>query len=147
MTTTTSRSHDAQPYETVAPGVEFCFLRRHDGPSAGLTLLVRMAKGAHARHHGHPGGEEVYLVSGKLRVGSRLLAPGDYLWTAPGEAHDGFAEEESVFFTVLPGGLDLAAQAPPADERPALRPSRPRRFDEGAWLAAYSSRLLGPPAR
>ncbi|HEU4532733.1 MAG TPA: cupin domain-containing protein [Polyangiaceae bacterium] len=111
---TTYRPHDAQPFQTVAPGVEFCFLRRHgDAPagSPGLTLMVRMAKGAHARHHGHPGGEEVYLVSGRLRVGSRLLSPGDYLWTAPGEAHDGFAEEETVFFAVLPGGLDLAAGA------------------------------------
>lgn len=117
MSTTTFRPHAAQPYATVAPGVEFCFLRRHREAGAGdpgLTLLIRMAKGSHARHHGHPGGEEVYLVSGKLRIGSQLLAPGDYLWTAPGEGHDGFAEEESVFFVVLPGGLDLGAAAPVA---------------------------------
>src|SRR5687768_3245570 len=102
MSTTTFRPHDEQPFETVAPGVQFCFLRRHPGGEGGpgVTLLIRMAKGAHARHHGHPGGEETYLVSGKLRIGTKVLAPGDYLYTAPGESHDGFAEEESLFFVV-----------------------------------------------
>ncbi|MGK3966796.1 hypothetical protein WMF38_21805 [Sorangium sp. So ce118] len=38
---------------------------------------------------------------------SRSASPGDYRWTAPGESHEGYAEEESVFFVVLPGGLDL----------------------------------------
>ncbi|WP_438025413.1 cupin domain-containing protein [Sorangium sp. So ce233] len=106
MNTTTFRPQQDQPFETVAPGVQFSFLRRHGG-GPGLTVLVRMEKGARARPHNHPGGEETYLVSGKLRVGERVLSPGDYLWTAPGESHDGYAEEESVFFVVLPGGLDV----------------------------------------
>ncbi|WP_437733279.1 cupin domain-containing protein [Sorangium sp. So ce1335] len=106
MNTTTFRPQQDQPFETVAPGIQFSFLRRHDG-GRGLTVLVRMEKGARARHHDHPGGEETYLVSGKLRIGERVLSPGDYLWTAPGEGHDGYAEEESVFFVVLPGGLDI----------------------------------------
>ncbi|WP_437898099.1 cupin domain-containing protein [Sorangium sp. So ce124] len=106
MNTTTFRPQQDQSFETVAPGIQFSFLRRHDGGS-GLTVLVRMEKGAHARRHDHPGGEETYLVSGRLRIGERVLSPGDYLWTAPGERHDGYAEEESVFFVVLPGGLDV----------------------------------------
>ncbi|WP_434044090.1 MULTISPECIES: cupin domain-containing protein [Sorangium] len=107
MNTTTFRPQQDQPFETVAPGVQFSFLRRHGGGGGGMTVLVRMEKGARARRHDHPGGEETYLVSGKLRVGERVLSPGDYLWTAPGESHDGYAEEESVFFVVLPGGLDV----------------------------------------
>ncbi|WP_437589588.1 cupin domain-containing protein [Sorangium sp. So ce1000] len=106
MNTTTFRPQQDQSFETVAPGIQFSFLRRHDG-SNGLTVLVRMEKGAHARRHDHPGGEETYLVSGRLRIGERVLSPGDYLWTAPGESHDGYAEEESVFFVVLPCGLEL----------------------------------------
>ncbi|WP_437928632.1 cupin domain-containing protein [Sorangium sp. So ce291] len=106
MNTTTFHPKQHQVLETVAPGIQFSFLRRHGG-GQGLTALVRMEKGAHARHHNHPGGEETYLVSGKLRIGERTLLPGDYLWTAPGESHEGYAEEESIFFVVLPGGLDL----------------------------------------
>lgn len=96
-------------FQPVAPGVEFCRLREHEND--GLTVLVRMQAGAHARLHEHAGGEETYLVSGKLRVGEHLLEPGDYLWTPPGVAHDGFAEEECLFFVVLPGGLQLVRDA------------------------------------
>jgi quercetin dioxygenase-like cupin family protein len=117
MSNTTHRSHTEQSFETLSPGVELCVLRAHRGApeatgspvAAGSTVLFRMAKGAHAPRHDHPGGEETYLVSGKLRVGERVLLPGDYLWTAPGESHDGVAEEESVFFVVLPGGARLVA--------------------------------------
>ena len=93
-------------WETVAPGVEFSILRTHDQPG-GQTMLVRMAAGAHAPRHNPPGGEETYLVSGKLRIAERELSPGDYLWTPPNVAHDGHADEETVFFVVLPAGLRL----------------------------------------
>jgi len=117
MSNTTYRTHQDQAFDTVAPGVEICVLRRHAGAPgaprgpavlAGSTIVFRMAKGARAPLHDHPGGEETYLVSGRLRVGERTLSAGDYLWTAPGEVHDGFAEEASVFFVVLPDGLRLA---------------------------------------
>ncbi|HWL86498.1 MAG TPA: cupin domain-containing protein [Polyangiaceae bacterium] len=113
MSTTTYRSHLERPFKAIAPGVHVSVLRGHGDSDdtntlgAGTTALFRMEKGAAAPHHDHPGGEETYLVSGKLRVGQRVLLPGDYLWTAPGESHDGFAEEESVFFVVLPAGLRL----------------------------------------
>lgn len=98
--------NQSNAWKTVAPGVEFSVLRTHDQPG-GQTLLVRMAAGAHAPLHNHPGGEETYLVSGKLRVGEHELTPGDYLWTPPNVAHDGHADGETVFFVVLPGGLHL----------------------------------------
>ncbi len=72
-------------------------------------MFVRMAAGAYAPLHGHAGGEETYLISGKLRVGEDCLVAGDYLWTPPGVTHDGHAEEETLFFVVLPGGLQVAA--------------------------------------
>jgi len=102
---TTFQSHRDNTWRTVAPGVEFCVLRAHGGD--GMTLLVRMAAGADARLHDHRGGEETYIVSGKLRIGERHLVAGDYLWTQPGESHDGHAEVETVFFVVLPDGLQV----------------------------------------
>ncbi|WP_394846246.1 cupin domain-containing protein [Pendulispora brunnea] len=107
MSTTTYRSHLEQPFKTVGQGVHVSVLRRHGGQGEGMTMVFRMEKGSHAPLHSHPGGEETYLLSGKLRVGSRVLLPGDYLWTEPGEVHDGFAEEDSLFFVVLPGGIQI----------------------------------------
>jgi quercetin dioxygenase-like cupin family protein len=81
MSTTMQRTAQEPTFMTVAPGVELCLLRKHAGkPGAeGSTILFRMAKGALARTHDHAGGEETYLISGKLRVGDRVLAAGDYL--------------------------------------------------------------------
>lgn len=107
----TFQSHQDRSWKTVAPGVEFCVLRPHgsQGTGDGMTLLVRMAAGADAQLHDHAGGEETYIVSGKMRIGTRELVAGDYLWTAPGEPHDGHAHVETVFFVVLPAGLQVLA--------------------------------------
>jgi quercetin dioxygenase-like cupin family protein len=97
-----------------SPGVEICVLRMH--PDGGLTFLVRMKRGARAERHGHPGGEETYVLSGKVRIDRRidsgerpqpdvLLVAGDYLFAPPGEIHEGFAEEDTSFLVIAPGGL------------------------------------------
>ncbi len=90
-------------FRTVGPGVETCILRKHDGK--GITYLVRMQKGASSPAHGHPDGEETYIVSGTVRIGGRRLVAGDYLYTPPGESHDGHAEETALFFVIAPGGI------------------------------------------
>lgn len=71
-------------------------------------MFVRMAAGARAPLHGHAGGEETYLVSGCLRVGEHVLRAGDYLWTPPDVEHEGYAEEDTTFFVVLPAGLQFS---------------------------------------
>jgi quercetin dioxygenase-like cupin family protein len=103
-----------------SPGVEICVLRAHaDG---GLTFLVRMEKGGRAERHGHPGGEESYVLSGKFRIDRRVgadgqprpdlvLSAGDHAFAPPGEVHEGYAEEDTTFLVVAPGGIA------PADAR------------------------------
>src|SRR4051812_11218997 len=90
-------------FRTVAPGVELAVIRRHD--AGGLTFMMRMAAGAHAPEHDHPGGEETYILTGRLRIGQRELVPGDYYYAPPGELHDGYAHEATTFFVVAPGGV------------------------------------------
>ena len=106
---TTSRS-----FQTRSPGLDISVLRVHaDG---GLTFLVRMQKGARSERHGHPGGEETYVLSGSVRIDRRanaagtaepdvVLGAGDHLFAPPGEIHEGFALEETVFYVVAPGGI------------------------------------------
>jgi quercetin dioxygenase-like cupin family protein len=89
-------------------------LRTH--PDGGLTFLVRMEKGGRAERHGHPGGEETYVLSGKLRIDRRVgadeqprpdvvLAAGDHVFAPLGEVHEGYAEEDTTFLVVAPGGI------------------------------------------
>lgn len=100
-----------------SPGVELSVLRAH--PDGGLTFLIRMQKGARAERHGHPGGEETYILSGKLRIDRRvsaegeprpdlLLAAGEYAFAPPGELHEGFVEEDTTFLVFAPGGIARA---------------------------------------
>ena len=114
MNSTTPRR---PPFVQRSPGVELGILRMH--PGGGLTFLVRMQAGARAERHGHPGGEETYLVSGQLRIDRRvdaegrpqpdvLLEAGDHLFAPPGEVHEGEALVDTLFFVVTPGGLAAA---------------------------------------
>jgi quercetin dioxygenase-like cupin family protein len=97
-----------------SPGVEICVLRAH--PEGGLTFLVRMQKGARAERHGHPGGEETYIVSGRIRVDRRvdadkqpqpdlLLSAGDHFFAPADEVHEGVAEDDCTLFVVAPSGI------------------------------------------
>ena len=97
--TSGDRRWRATPYT----GVEVCGLRRNE--SGGGAILVKIARGARVPEHDHPGGEEVYVVSGRARVGDALLETGDYLWTPPGGTHDLRAEEDTVLFVTTPGGV------------------------------------------
>jgi len=120
-TITTSAILNAGPLRSFvlrSPGVEICVLRAH--PEGGLTFLVRMQKGARAERHGHPSGEDTYIVSGRLRIDRRLnadnqplpnvlLSEGDHFFAPAGEYHGGTAEEDCTLFVVAPGGI---AQSP-----------------------------------
>jgi quercetin dioxygenase-like cupin family protein len=112
--TTSSSTGPSRVFLERSPGVGLCVLRVH--PDGGMTFLVRMEKGARAERHGHPGGEEAYILSGKLRIDRRvdvdeqprpdvLLGMGDHLFAKPGEVHEGYAEEDTTFLVIAPGGI------------------------------------------
>jgi len=97
-----------------SPGVELAVLRQH--PDGGMTFLFRMEQGARSERHEHPGGEETYLITGKLRIDRRVdangqpapdvvLSAGEYVFVPPNEVHEGFAEEATTFLVVAPGGI------------------------------------------
>ena len=84
-------------------GVEVAGLRRGEGD--GGAALVKVAAGSRFPLHDHPGGEEVYVVSGRARIGNLEVEAGDYLWTPPGGVHDLQARDETVIFVTTPGGI------------------------------------------
>ena len=91
-------------------GAEIAILRSH--PSGGVTTLTRFFAGATGRWHSHPGGEELFVLSGRARVGSTEVKQGDYLYTPPGAAHDVLAHEETLFLLVLPEPPDYSTSKP-----------------------------------
>ena len=74
----------AEPdWEQVAPGIE-CKLLATDAERHRVSMLVRLAPGAHYPAHTHAGVEELHLLAGELWIDARKLSPGDYNYGAPG---------------------------------------------------------------
>jgi quercetin dioxygenase-like cupin family protein len=67
-------------------------------PEQGRTSLVRLKAGARGPRHRHAGGEDVLVISGRIRVDGHELGPGDYLYAEAGEEHEVVALEDAMFF-------------------------------------------------
>jgi quercetin dioxygenase-like cupin family protein len=92
-------STDQSEWRPVREGVTLTSLRMQHG--AG-TFLMRYEPGSRSPTHTHPGGEEIYVVSGKGRLDDLTFGPGDFIFTPPGEGHTLHAETEVLIHVVLP---------------------------------------------
>lgn len=64
----------------------------------GRTSIVRVKAGSQGPRHRHNAGEDIYVLSGKVKIADQILGPGDYMYTELGEEHDLLALEDSVIF-------------------------------------------------
>jgi anti-sigma factor ChrR (cupin superfamily) len=88
---TASARRPAEPdWNQVARGIE-CKLLATDAERHRVSMLVRLAPGAHYPAHTHADVEELHLLDGELWIDGRKLVPGDYNSGAPG------ASDESVW--------------------------------------------------
>jgi quercetin dioxygenase-like cupin family protein len=90
------KAADREWSPTDYPGIERSLFRNND--AGGRSSVVRLAQGARFPRHAHHGTEEVVILSGVVRIGGVELAPGDYLFTQPGEEHDVVAVAEATIF-------------------------------------------------
>lgn len=81
-------------------GVERCLFRNNE--EGGRTSVVRLQAGSLFPRHRHEAGEDVLVIAGRVVIGGAELAPGDYLYTAPGEEHDVRALTDAVIFVSSP---------------------------------------------
>lgn len=71
------------------------------------TAFLRFDQGAVSHMHRHPAGEEMYVISGRLKVGDAVIGPGDYLRTPAGAVHEARALEDSVALIIVPEPLEF----------------------------------------
>jgi quercetin dioxygenase-like cupin family protein len=90
------KAADREWSSTDYPGIERSLFRNND--AGGRSSVVRLAQGARFPRHAHHGTEEVVILSGVVRIGGVELAPGDYLFTQPGEEHDVVAVSDATIF-------------------------------------------------
>jgi quercetin dioxygenase-like cupin family protein len=90
------KAADREWAPTDYPGIDRSLFRNNEG--GGRSSVVRLRQGARFPRHAHHGTEEVVILRGVVRIGGVELAPGDYMFTQPGEEHDVIAMSEAVIF-------------------------------------------------
>jgi quercetin dioxygenase-like cupin family protein len=90
---------DQAQWRRVRDGVTLAPLRMSEG--AG-TFLMRYEPGSRSPTHTHPGGEEIYVISGSGRLDDLSFVAGDFIFTPPGEGHTLHADTEVLIHVLLP---------------------------------------------
>jgi quercetin dioxygenase-like cupin family protein len=90
---------DQAQWRNVRDGVTLAPLRMTGG--AG-TFLMRYEPGSRSPTHAHPGGEEIYVISGSGRLDDLSFVAGDFIFTPPGEGHTLHADTEVLIHVLLP---------------------------------------------
>ncbi|WP_182347040.1 cupin domain-containing protein [Tomitella gaofuii] len=79
----------------------------HEIEEGAGTAFLRFDEGAVSHQHTHPAGEEMYVISGKLKVGDVTISAGDYLRTPPGVVHEARALTDAVTLIIVPEPLEF----------------------------------------
>ena len=83
-------------------GVHVKVLRFDAASSRATTILLKFDAGASYPAHSHPGGEEIFVLEGDIRLGKDSLQAGDYLFTHPGNSHGVHSTGGCVVLVVVP---------------------------------------------
>ena len=93
-------------WEEAAPGLTYKVLAA-DADKERVSLLVRLAPGAHYPPHRHGGVEELYLLQGELWIDDKKLYPGDYNRAEPGSADQRVWSETGCACVLLTSTRDV----------------------------------------
>ena len=104
------RSHQAEWRQLSEPGVSGIFVKtlRYDKETRrSPTILLKFEAGATYPAHNHPGGEEVFVIEGDLKLGKDHLYAGDYLYTSPNGNHAAWSENGCVALVNVPQQVEI----------------------------------------
>jgi anti-sigma factor ChrR (cupin superfamily) len=88
------------------PGISIRLLR-DDKESGESTFLLRFDAGASFPAHGHPAGEQVFVLEGEVRIGREHVKAGDYLYTPPTGIHTVSSESGCLLLVTLPSPIEI----------------------------------------
>jgi quercetin dioxygenase-like cupin family protein len=71
------------------------------------TILLKFEAGATYPAHNHPGGEEIFVIEGDIKLGKEHLYAGDYLYTAPNNIHAVRSVNGCVVFVKTPQEVEI----------------------------------------
>ena len=83
-------------------GVYVKVLRFDEDTRRAPTFLLKFDPGATYPAHIHPGGEEIFVLEGDIRLGKDHLLAGDYLYTAPHNIHAVHSKGGCIVYVDVP---------------------------------------------
>lgn len=92
------------------PGVTGIFvkvLRFDEQTHRAPTILLKFEAGATYPAHNHPGGEEVFVLEGDIKLGKDHLFAGDYLYTPPDGKHAVSSKNGCVVLLNVPEEVEI----------------------------------------
>jgi quercetin dioxygenase-like cupin family protein len=107
------RSNQTEWKPLAEPGVSGVFVKvlRFDRETRRApTILLKFDAGATYPAHNHPGGEEIFVLEGDLKVGKDHLYAGDYLYTPPDGIHAVWSENGCVVLVCVPKAVEVLKQ-------------------------------------
>jgi ChrR Cupin-like domain len=79
------------------PGVEISIFHT-DSIAQRISGVLKAAPGMQYPRHRHAGVEEIFMISGDLRMGTEVYGPGDYIRSRPGSVHAPHSQDGCMFF-------------------------------------------------
>jgi len=83
-------------------GVFVKSLRFDASTGRSTTILLKFEPGSSYPYHNHPAGEELFVLSGNVRIESAELQTGDYLYTPPEFKHAVSSTDGCILLLVVP---------------------------------------------
>jgi quercetin dioxygenase-like cupin family protein len=88
-------------------GISVISLHYDEEKQRSTTILLRFEPGATYPYHNHPGGEEIFVLSGEAILESVTLSQGDYLYTPPGFKHSVTTKTGCIMLFVIPEEVEI----------------------------------------
>lgn len=88
-------------------GISVIALRYDEAKQRSTTILLKFEPGATYPYHNHPGGEEIFVLSGEAIFENVTLAEGDYLYTPVNFKHSATTKTGCTMLFVVPEEVEI----------------------------------------
>ena len=88
-------------------GISVIALRYDEDKQRSTTILLKFEPGATYPYHNHPGGEEIFVLSGEAILESITLSEGDYLYTPVNFKHSVSTKTGCTMLFVIPEEVEI----------------------------------------
>lgn len=88
-------------------GISVISLRYDEAKERSTTILLQFEPNATYPYHNHPGGEEIYVLSGEVIIEDAILKAGDYLYTPVNFKHSVTSTAGCTLLFVIPEEVEI----------------------------------------